>query len=60
MKYAFTTDTTLSPKITTSKGSNENELFFEFNRLAVEQGILGSQFKEKATMLKRMRRLRKN
>ena len=46
MKYAFTTDTTLSPKITTSKGSKENELFFEFNKLAVEQGILGSQLKK--------------
>lgn len=46
MKYFFTTDTTLSPKVTTSKGSRENELFFEFNKLAVEQGILGSQLKK--------------
>jgi thiol-disulfide isomerase/thioredoxin len=42
MKYSFITDTTLNPKIMKTGGSKENELFFVFNRFAMEKSLLAS------------------
>jgi thiol-disulfide isomerase/thioredoxin len=46
MKYSFVTDTTIKPDITTTTGSLENELFLDFNRLAVSQSLLASKLKK--------------
>lgn len=45
-KYYFEADTSLAPSLASSKGSKENELFFEFNKVAVSQG-------DKATAIKK-------
>lgn len=47
MKYSFEADTSLKPSRMTVKGSKENELFLEFNVLAVKQSLLASEVRKK-------------
>jgi thiol-disulfide isomerase/thioredoxin len=47
MKYSIITDTTLKPKMMKVSGSDENKLFFEFNRFAVSKSLLASELSKK-------------
>lgn len=40
MKYSFETDTLLDPAKMIVKGSWENQVFYQFNKFAAEQGVL--------------------
>lgn len=46
LKYAFDTDTSLLPDKMTVRGSQENKLFFDFNRFAVEQSTIANKLRK--------------
>ncbi len=45
LNYSFATDTSLLPDKMTVSGSQENELFFEFNRFAVAQSLAANKLR---------------
>lgn len=45
-KYYFENDTNLNPLNMITKGSKENEVFYQFNKYAAEQGVRASKLKQ--------------